>query len=58
VPHLGEGNGEVYRQRGLSHPALSRTYGKDDVYSGQRLWSRRRLTGMRRHVCVQGITLR
>jgi len=57
VPHLRQSDGEVHRQRGLSHATFARTYGKDDIDSGQRLRSLCRLTGMLGHVCVQGITL-
>ena len=57
VAHFCESDGEVHRQRGFSYAAFAGTYRKDDIDSGEGLRSLCGLTGMRRHVCVQGIRL-
>jgi hypothetical protein len=58
VAHLGQSDSEVYRQSGLADTAFARAHGEDDIDSRKGLWSLCGLTRMRRHVCVQGITLR
>ncbi len=57
VAHLGQRQRQIDGQRGLAHASLARTDGNYGVNSGQRLRPRRRLSGTRRHLCAQEITL-
>ncbi len=59
VSHLGEGNGQIHRQRGLADASLARTDGDDGVDPGQRLRAllRGTLSMLMRRMCAQKITL-
>ena len=54
VTHLGQGDGQIHRERGLTDASLAGTYGDDGIDTGKRLRPGGGLSGLMRHMCVQG----
>src|SRR5215831_10573418 len=57
VAHLGDRDGQIYRQRGLADTPLARADCDDGVHPWQRLRTLLYGTMRMRHMCAQGFTL-
>src|SRR5580692_9134736 len=56
VSELRHGKRQIHRERGLSDSTLAGTDCNNRFHAGKRLRALRRLSGTRRHRCIQGIT--